>query len=76
MKFCASYQVWRSQTVLCFVIANFCQLLNDFDVRGKAVYSHQTHLEINLSALSNGIYFIYAQTENGEISKSKLVVSK
>jgi 6-phosphogluconolactonase (cycloisomerase 2 family) len=52
-----------------------------FDVTGKLVYTqqnnnNQTNLEINLSALSNGIYFINAQTENGEISKSKLVISK
>ncbi|MFZ4796760.1 MAG: T9SS type A sorting domain-containing protein [Bacteroidia bacterium] len=31
---------------------------------------------LDLSNLSNGIYFIHAQTENGGISKSKVVVSK
>ncbi|MCF8429828.1 MAG: T9SS type A sorting domain-containing protein [Bacteroidia bacterium] len=52
-----------------------------FDVTGKLVYNqqnnnHQTNLEINLSALSNGIYFINAQNNFGGISKSKLVISK
>jgi hypothetical protein len=52
-----------------------------FDVTGKLVYNqqnnnHQTNLEINLSALSNGIYFINAQNNFGGISKSKVVVSK
>ncbi|MCF8429829.1 MAG: FG-GAP-like repeat-containing protein [Bacteroidia bacterium] len=52
-----------------------------FDVTGKAVFSqqnnsHQTNLEIDLSALSNGIYFINVQNNFGGISKSKLVVSK
>ncbi len=52
-----------------------------FDVTGKLVYNqqtnnHQTNLEVNLSALSNGIYFINAQNKFGGISKSKLVISK
>jgi hypothetical protein len=52
-----------------------------FDVTGKAVYTqknnkHQSNLEIDLSALSNGIYFINSQTNFGGISKSKLVVSR
>jgi len=49
------------------------------DVTGKLVYSQQnnnkqTNTSIDLSILSNGIYFIHAQTENGVISKSKVVV--
>ncbi|MEI7979611.1 MAG: T9SS type A sorting domain-containing protein [Bacteroidota bacterium] len=52
-----------------------------FDVTGKLVYSQQnngkqTNIEIDLSALSNGIYFINAQTENGGISNNKVVISK
>jgi hypothetical protein len=52
-----------------------------FDVTGKLVYnlvnnSKQTNTSLDLSALSNGIYFINAVTENGGISKSKVVVSK
>jgi hypothetical protein len=52
-----------------------------FDVTGKLVYNqqnnnHQSNLEINLSALSNGIYFINTQNKFGGISKSKLVINK
>jgi hypothetical protein len=52
-----------------------------FDVAGKLVYSiknnsKQTNTEIDLSTLNNGIYFIHAATENGGVSKSKVVVSK
>jgi len=52
-----------------------------FDVTGKLVYNqqnnnNQTNLEIDLSALSNGIYFINTQNNFGGISKSKVVVSK
>ncbi len=52
-----------------------------FDVAGKLVYSiknnsKQTNTEIDLSTLSNGIYFIHAKTENGGVSKCKVVVSK
>jgi len=51
-----------------------------FDVTGKLVYNKtnikQNITSLNLSNLSNGIYFIHAQTENGGVSKSKVVVSK
>jgi hypothetical protein len=52
-----------------------------FDVTGKLVYTqqnnnNQTNLEIDLSALSNGIYLIHAQNNFGGISIRKLVVSK
>ncbi|MCF8429083.1 MAG: T9SS type A sorting domain-containing protein [Bacteroidia bacterium] len=52
-----------------------------FDVTGKVVYSqqnnkHQTNLEINLSALSNGIYFINTKNNFGGISKSKIIINK
>jgi ELWxxDGT repeat protein len=52
-----------------------------FDVTGKLVYSqqnnnNQTSTSLNLSNLSNGIYFIHAKTETGVVSKSKVVVSK
>jgi len=55
--------------------------INVFDVTGKLVYSQQnntkqTNTGIDLSAFSNGIYSIHAKTENGEVSKSKVVVSK
>jgi len=59
------------------VIAN----IDVFDVTGKLVFSQQncnkqTKSELDLSALTNGIYFIHAVTENGGVSKSKVVVSK
>ena len=51
-----------------------------FDVTGKLVYSQQnikqTNTTLDLSTLSNGIYFINDVTENGGVSKSKVVVSK
>jgi hypothetical protein len=52
-----------------------------FDVSGKLVQTltnpnKLTSVELDLSGLDNGIYFIHAQTENGKVSKSKLVVSK
>jgi alpha-tubulin suppressor-like RCC1 family protein len=51
-----------------------------FDVTGKLVHSQnnikQHNSSIDLSQLSNGIYFINVQTENGGVSKSKVVVSK
>ena len=52
-----------------------------FDVTGKLVYNQQnntkqTNTEIDLSALSNGIYFIHAEAANGKLSNSKVVVSK
>ena len=52
-----------------------------FDVTGKLVYCQQNNIKQNitsldLSNLSNGIYFIHAETENGGVSKSKVVVSK
>jgi hypothetical protein len=52
-----------------------------FDVTGKLVYTqqnnrNQTNTEIDLSALSNGIYLIHAQNNFGGISKTKLVISK
>ncbi|MFY7732685.1 MAG: T9SS type A sorting domain-containing protein [Bacteroidia bacterium] len=57
------------------------ETINVFDVSGKMVYSQtsatkQNNVELDLSTLSNGIYFIHAKTENGDISKSKVVVSK
>jgi len=57
------------------------ETIHVFDVSGKLVHSQtnitkQNNVEIDLSALNNGIYFIHAQTENGEVSKSKVVVSK
>ena len=59
------------------VIAN----IEVFDITGKLVYSQknnnkQANTQLDLSILSNGIYFINVQTENGSISKSKIVVSK
>lgn len=51
-----------------------------YDVTGKLVYyqnnTKQTNASLDLSNLSNGIYFIYTATENGVVSKSKVVVSK
>jgi len=52
-----------------------------FDVTGKLVHSQQnngkqTNTVLDLSVLSNGIYFINAQTENGGVGVSKVVVSK
>ena len=52
-----------------------------FDVTGKLVYSQQnnnkqTNSSLDLSNLSNGIYFIHVHTENGGVRKSKVVVSK
>jgi YD repeat-containing protein len=57
------------------------ETINVFDISGKLVHSQtnnskQNNVEIDLSALNNGIYFIHAQTETGEVSKSKVVVSK
>jgi hypothetical protein len=51
------------------------------DVTGKMVYSQQnnnkqTNTSLDHSSLSNGIYFINAQNENGGVIKSKVVVSK
>lgn len=56
-------------------------IIKVFDVRGKLVYSQQnngkqTNTELDLSALSNGVYLIQAQTENGNISNNKVVISK
>jgi ELWxxDGT repeat protein len=51
-----------------------------FDVTGKLVYSQnnikQHNSSIDLLSLSNGIYFIHAQTENGGVNISKVVLSK
>ncbi len=52
-----------------------------FDVTGKLVFNQQnnnkqTKSELDLSQLSNGIYFIHALTENGGVGKSKVVLSK
>ena len=54
--------------------------INVFDVTGKLVYNQQnikqTNTTLDLSTLSNGIYFIHALTENGEVCNSKVVVGK
>jgi len=55
--------------------------INVFDITGKLVYCKQndvkqSNTEIDLSALSNGIYLINVETINGGISKNKIVISK
>lgn len=52
-----------------------------YDITGKLVESIQNFgksntLEMNLSTLNNGIYFINAETVNGAVSKSKIIISK
>ena len=52
-----------------------------YDLTGKLVDSTQNSgksntLEMNLSTLNNGIYFINAETVNGAVSKSKIIISK
>ncbi|MFA9213348.1 MAG: T9SS type A sorting domain-containing protein [Candidatus Methylacidiphilales bacterium] len=50
-----------------------------FDFTGKLVYSQNcsdTQLKIDLSHLNNGIYIINTQLENGQINKTKLVLSR
>ncbi len=47
------------------------------DLTGKLAYSQQNNVsEIDLSTLNNGIYFVIVQSENGAISKSKMVINK
>ena len=55
--------------------------INVFDITGKLVYNQtktdkHIYTEIDLSGLANGVYLIQTQTANGELSKSKVVVSK
>jgi len=57
------------------------ETIHIFDVTGKLVYNQtnntkQNNLEVDLTSLNNGIYFIHAQTANGKFSNSKIVVSK
>ena len=52
-----------------------------FDVTGKLVLSHrndshQKHIELDLSAFSNGIYFIQTHNQNAEKTLNKVVISK
>lgn len=52
-----------------------------FDVTGKLVYSQTMtsklkNTEIDLSALSSGLYFIHAQTLSGQSSSNKIVITK
>jgi len=50
-----------------------------FDFTGKLVYSQicsDTQIKIDLNHLNNGIYIINTQLENGQINKTKLVLSK
>ncbi len=51
-----------------------------YDVTGKLVSNQQNikqaNTSLDLSTLNNGIYFIHSQTINGEVSISKVVVSK
>lgn len=56
-------------------------IIKVFDVTGKLVHnqknnSKQTNTEIDLSALSNGVYFINSYFENGNVSNNKVVISK
>lgn len=56
-------------------------IIKVFDVTGKLVYSQQNNgkqnnIELDLSALSNGVYLIQAHTENGNVSNNKVVISK
>lgn len=57
------------------------ETINVFDVSGKLVYSQtnatkQNNVELDLSALSNGIYFIHTKTENGQSNSNKIVITK
>jgi hypothetical protein len=52
-----------------------------FDVTGKLVLSHrndthQKHIELDLSAFGNGIYFIQTHNQNAEKTLNKVVISK
>jgi hypothetical protein len=52
-----------------------------FDVTGKLVHSHrndthQKHIELDLSAFGNGIYFIQTHNQNAEKTLNKVVISK
>ncbi len=52
-----------------------------FDVTGKLVLSHrndthQKHIELDLSAFGNGIYFIQTHNLNAEKTLNKVVISK
>jgi PKD repeat protein len=52
-----------------------------YDVTGKLVLSHrndshQRHIELDLSAFSNGIYFIQTHNQNAETTLNKVVISK
>lgn len=52
-----------------------------FDVSGKLVLSQniankQNNVELDLSNLNNGIYFIRAKTENGQSNINKIVITK
>jgi hypothetical protein len=55
--------------------------INVFGVTGKLVYNEtktnkQNNSEIDFSLLDNGIYFIQVVSENGDVSISKIVISK
>lgn len=50
-----------------------------FDFTGKLIYTQNcadTQLKIDLNHLNNGIYIMNTQLENGQINKTKLVLSK
>lgn len=52
-----------------------------FDVTGKLVLNHrndthQKHIELDLSAFGNGIYFIQTHNQNAEKTLNKVVISK
>jgi hypothetical protein len=78
-----SIQIFPNPTSEIITIASnqVFETINVFDISGKMVYSQtnntkQNNLELDLSSLNNGIYFIHTQNANGEVSKSKIVLSK
>lgn len=57
------------------------EAIHVFDISGKMVHSQtiatkQNNVELNLSSLNNGIYFIHALSENGESNCNKIVITK
>lgn len=57
------------------------ETIHVFDISGKMVHSQtiatkQNNVELNLSSLNNGIYFIHALSENGESNCNKIVITK
>lgn len=52
-----------------------------YDLMGKCVYTEyyeqiQNPIQLDLSFLNNGIYFINVQDENGQLNKNKIILAK